>query len=245
MTTPNRTSHIRLTSHPEPGGASTRFPIRWGGADPVERGPVIASVTSPGDRNVIGSHGGSYSVYRALAISARAMNPLARPDLTNTHPVVQVGPFPQWSDPERIVSLDPWGHLAAQVFASQIATGTDIRPTIAITKARLNLPEILAAMAAHRIAPDGDILYPNGDVSVTKIAVDPVWWLPGIARRFDTSEQNLRRTLFEQTGGMYPELVTPAGPGGVPPTHRGRDRVRDRRRRDPVRRTADGRLPGA
>lgn len=208
MTTPNRTSHIRLTSHPEPGGASARFPIRWGGADPAERGPVIASVTSPGDRNVIGSHGGSYSVYRALAISARALNPLARPDLTNTHPVVQVGPFPQWSDPERIVSLDPWGHLAAQVFATQIATGTDIRPTIAITKARLNLPEILAAMAAHRIAPDGDILYPNGDVSVTKIAVDPVWWLPGIARRFDTSEQNLRRTLFEQTGGMYPELVT-------------------------------------
>lgn len=208
MTTPNRSSHIRLTSHPDPGAGAGRFPIRWGAPDAASRGPVIASVTTPADRNVIGSHGGSYSIYRALAISARALNPLARPDLTNTHPVVPVGPFPQWSDPERIVSMDPWGHLAGELFAREIATGTDIRPTVAITKARLNLPEILAAMAAHRIAPDGDILHANGDVSVTKIAVDPVWWLPGVARRFDTSEQTLRRTLFEQTGGMYPELVT-------------------------------------
>ncbi|MDB5589548.1 GTP cyclohydrolase II [Enterovirga sp.] len=208
MTTPNRTPHIRLTSHPEAGTAIGRFPIRWGRADPRERGPVIGSVTSPGDRNVIGSHGGSYSVYRALAISARAMNPLARPDLRNTHPVVPVGPYPQWADPDTIVSLDPFGHLVAEVFGREIETGTDVRPTIAITKARLNLPEILAAMAAHRLAPDGGFLHANGDVSVTKIAIDPVWWLPGIARRFQTAEPELRRILFEQTGGMFPELVT-------------------------------------
>ena len=208
MSTPNRTQHIRLTSHPEPGTASGRFPIAWGAADPQARGPVIGSVSNPADRNVIGSHGGSYSIYRALAISARALNPLARPDLHNTHPVVQVGPFPQWSDSDRIVSLDPWGHLVGEVFAREIETGTDVRPTIAITKARLNLPEILAAMAAHRLAPDGGILHANGDVSVTKIAVDPVWWLPGIARRFGCTERELRRTLFEQTGGMFPELVT-------------------------------------
>ncbi len=208
MTTPNRATHIRLTSHPEPSTGAARVPIRWGAADPAERRPVIGSVTGPGDRNVIGSHGGSYSVYRALAISARALNPLARPDLHNTHPTVGIGPHPQWSDPDRIVSLDPFGHVVADVFSREIATGTDIRPTIAITKARLNMPEILAAMAAHRLAPDGGILHPNGDVSVTKIAVDPVWWLPGIANRFGTSERELRRTLFEQTGGMYPELVT-------------------------------------
>ncbi|WP_375461684.1 GTP cyclohydrolase II, partial [uncultured Enterovirga sp.] len=208
MTTPNRTQHIRLTSHPEPGAAIGRHPVQWGVADPRERGPLIGSVTNPADRNVIGSHGGSYSVYRALAISARALNPLARPDLHNTHPVVAVGPHPQWSDPDRIVSLDPFGHMVGELFAREIETGTDIRPTIAITKARLNLPEILAAMAAHRIAPDGGILHANGDVSVTKIAIDPVWWLPGIARRFSATERDLRRTLFEQTGGMYPELVT-------------------------------------
>jgi GTP cyclohydrolase II len=208
MNTSNRSTHIRLTSHPEPGTAATRFPIRWGAADPRQRGPVIGSVTNPIDRNVIGAHGGAYALYRALAISARALNPLARPDLTNTHPAATIGPHPQWSDPDRIVSLDPWGHVVGEVFAAEIAAGIDIRPSIAVTKARLNLPEILAAMAAHRLAADGGILHASGDISVTKIAIDPVWHLPGIAGRFSVTERELRRTLFEQTGGMYPELVT-------------------------------------
>ncbi|HEX8574076.1 MAG TPA: GTP cyclohydrolase II, partial [Allosphingosinicella sp.] len=34
------------------------------------------------------------------------------------------------------------------------------------------------------------------------------WWLPGVAERFGVAESSLRRCLFEQTGGMYPELVT-------------------------------------
>ncbi len=208
MTTPNRSTHIRLTSHPEPGGGTARFPIRWGAPHPKQRGPVIGSTTNPADRNVIGAHGGSYSLYRALAITARALNPLARPDLRNTHPTAQIGPHPQWCDPDRIVSLDPWGHLVGEAFAEEIASGVDIRPTIAITKARLNMPEILAAMGARRLAADGSVLHGSGDISVTKIAVDPVWYLPGVAARFGVSEGELRRTLFEQTGGMFPELVT-------------------------------------
>jgi GTP cyclohydrolase II len=206
MTTVNRTGHIRLTSHPEPGEA--RFPIRWGAATPGERGPVIGTVSRPQDRNVIGAVGGAYSVYRALAVSAGALNPLVRPDLTNTHPPVEIGPHPQWLEPERIVSLDPWGHLAAEVFAREIGEGVDIRPSIAITKARLTLPEIQARIAGGHIAADGEIMKQTGDIAVTKIAVDPVWHLPGIAERFGTTEQNLRRQLFEQTGGMFPELVT-------------------------------------
>jgi GTP cyclohydrolase II len=43
---------------------------------------------------------------------------------------------------------------------------------------------------------------------VTKAALEPVWWLPGVAKRFGCSEADLRRALFEETGGMYPELVT-------------------------------------
>jgi GTP cyclohydrolase II len=35
-----------------------------------------------------------------------------------------------------------------------------------------------------------------------------VWYLPGIAKRFDVAESELRRNLFEHTGGMFPELVT-------------------------------------
>ncbi|MBN9024674.1 MULTISPECIES: GTP cyclohydrolase II [Kaistia] len=207
MTTINRSTHIRLTSHPG-AQAPVRFPIRWGNADPLKRGPVIGTVSNPADRNTVGTHGGSYSLYRALAVSSGALNPIQRPDFRNTAPVTPIGPHPQWSEPGRIVSLDPFGHLAAQIFADRIAEGVDIRPTIAITKARLTMIELHEAIRLKRLPIDGAIVHDNGDVAVTKAAIDPVWHLPGIAGRFGVSEEQLRRTLFEQTGGMYPELVT-------------------------------------
>ncbi|MEI9806293.1 MAG: GTP cyclohydrolase II [Pseudolabrys sp.] len=207
MSNPNRPEHIRLTSHPVPGG-KLRFPIHWGAAAARERGPVIGTVSRPGDRNVIGSHGGSYALYRALAVSSGALDPIRRPDLTNTYPAATIGPFPQWTDPGRIVSLDPWGHLAADSFKTEIAEGIDIRPSIAITKARLDLHELQDAIAAGRLKVDNDVVHANGSVGVVKIAIDPVWYLPGIAERFGTPETNLRRNLFEQTAGMFPELVT-------------------------------------
>jgi GTP cyclohydrolase II len=200
----NRDGHIRLTSHPG-HGAPGRYPLTWAAASAHERGPVVGTVTSPGDRNAIGAHGGSYSLYRALAVSSGAMNPIARPDLTNTSPVIDIGPFPQWSEPGRIVSLDPFGHRVAQDFRQEIAQGLDIRPTIAITKARLTIPEFAGT---GLVEADGEIVRESGDIAVTKAAIDPVWHLPGIAARFKVSEDKLRRTLFEQTGGMYPELVT-------------------------------------
>jgi len=203
----NRTSHIRLTSHPGAGTAS-RFPIHWDAPNARERGPVVATANAGTDRNAIGAHGGAYSVYRALAVASGAMDPMVRPELVNTHPVVPIGPHPQWSEAGKIVSLDPWGARIAEDFAPEIAEGVDIRPTIAVTKARIDLPEIHEAIRAGRLKPDGHVLHDNGDVAVTKAAIDPVWHLPGVAARFGVDEQTLRRTLFEQTGGMYPELVT-------------------------------------
>ncbi len=201
----NRNGHIRLTSHPG-HRAPGRFQLNWGASTARERGPVIGTVTSAGDRNAIGAHGGSYALYRALAVSSGALSPLARPDLTNTMPVVDIGPHPQWSEPGRIVSLDPWGHRIAEDFRDEITEGVDIRPTIAVTRARLTIPEF--ADSAWGVKVDGDIVRPSGDIAVTKAAIDPVWYLPGIAGRFNVSEDKLRRTLFEQTGGNYPELVT-------------------------------------
>src|ERR1700746_3074159 len=89
-----------------------------------------------------------------------------------------------------------------------MAEGLDVRPTISITKARLDIHEIQDALAAGRLLNDGDVVHNNGGVSVVKIAIDPVWYLPGIAERFGTTETHLRRALFEQTAGMFPELVT-------------------------------------
>jgi len=199
--------HIILTSHRH-HGPGWPHAIDWGAASARERGPVIGTVSSPGARNVIGTHSGSYSVYLAVSVAAGRLDPGHRPDLSNTAPSMRIGPFARWSDPASIVSLDPWGHLVAEAFAEELAAGLDIRPTIAVTQARLSLHELREAVARGRLTPDNRILSSSGDVHVTKIAIDPVWHLPGIAARFGVDESAFRRALFEYTGGMYPELVT-------------------------------------
>ena len=197
--------HIRLTSH---AGGFGALPIHWGAPTPIERGPVVGTTTKRSHRNVIGTHSGSYSVYRALAVAAGALARDHRADLTNTAPTDMIGPYPQWTEPGKIVSLDPWGATVASVFSEEIAAGYDIRPTIAVTKAHVILPEVIDALSKGRLKADGRILQPGGAALVTKAAIEPVWWLPGVAQRFGCSETDLRRVLFEETGGMYPELVT-------------------------------------
>jgi GTP cyclohydrolase II len=197
--------HIRLTSH---SGGVGALPIHWGAASAGDRGPVIGTTTNRAHRNVIGTHSGSYSVYRALAVAAGALSREHKADLTNTAPTDVIGPYPQWSQPEKIVSLDPWGAVVADVFAAELAAGHDMRPTIAVTKAHVILPEIIDAVQKGRLRPDGRLLLASGAALVTKAAIEPVWYLPGVAQRFNCSETDLRRVLFEETGGMYPELVT-------------------------------------
>jgi GTP cyclohydrolase II len=198
--------HIVLTSHP--GSGPKPLPIQWGADHPEARGPVIGTLTDPERRNVIGAHAGSYALYRALAIAAGSLSPLHKADLTDTGPTEHIGPHPQWSDPDKIVSLDPFGHLAGEVFKERIQDGWDIRPTIAITKARLTLPEMKETLREGRLKPDGRVLLESGEASCTKIAMEPVWHLPGVAKRCGVGETDLRRSLFEHTGGMFPELVT-------------------------------------
>ena len=198
---------IVLTSHP--GGHGPKpVPIVWGAADPMVRGPLVGTVTNKGHRNVIGTHSGSYSVYRALAVAAGALDPLRKPDLTNTSPTHAIGPFPAWSNPEAIVSLDPFGAIVSEAFRDYYEQGFDIQPTIAVTKAHIRLPELDDAVQAGRLKTDGRVLRAGGDVVVVKAAIEPVWYLPGVAKRFGCDEADLRRTLFEHTAGMFPELVT-------------------------------------
>jgi GTP cyclohydrolase II len=199
--------HIRLTSHPG-GNSRDTVPLNWGAADPAARGPVVASPADPRHRNAIGSYSGSYALYRALAVATGALRRDHRPDLSGTAPAAMIGPHPQWADPQKIVSFDPWGHVVGEVFAEMIAAGVDARPTIAITTARIGMPEIAAQLGDGRLRPDGAVLLDNGEIAVTKAAIDPVWYLPGMAARFGIAEAELRRTLFEETGGMFPELVT-------------------------------------
>ncbi|KAI2623263.1 putative GTP cyclohydrolase II [Hypoxylon sp. NC1633] len=156
------------------------------------------------------AHGGSYSIYFALAVASKQLNVNHRPDFTNTEPAANIGPFAQWGDPKKIVAMDPWGHLPTWLFADIIEKeNVDIRPTIAITKAHMKLPELEESVRAGRLVPDGKVcLNSEGELAVTKFAVEPVWYLPGVAERFGIDEGVLRRSLFEHTGGSYPELIT-------------------------------------
>ena len=202
-----KSRHIVLTSHSRPG--SNYFsPIIWGAESALERGPLIGSLSNPMHRNVIGTHSGSYSVYRAVSVAAGRLDPSHVPDLTDTSPVADIGPHRQWYDPNKIVSFDPWGHMVENEFKGLIKEGFDIRPTIGITQSRLKLLELKDAITHGRLKPDGKILLENGDVDVIKIAIDPAWYIPGLAERFGVDKAEFRRVIFEQMGGMYPELVT-------------------------------------
>src|SRR5919197_709667 len=131
--------NLLSTANGSPTQTMTERPqLVWGALTAAERGPVIATLRNPAHRNAVGSHAGGYSVYRALAIAARTLAHDHVADLTDTAPIDRIGPHPQWCDPKKIVSLDPWGHLVGEVF----------------------------------------------------------------------DEHDLRRGLHEQTGGMYPELVS-------------------------------------
>jgi len=192
--------------------------IRWGAATAQARGPVVAGLDAGPARNAIGVHAGTYSVYSALAVATGQLAERHRPDLSNTQPSATVGPFNSWFDPDKIVTFDPWGHRVADDFAKQRRDGLDIRPSIAITGGQLRMGEIDEAVQSGRLRCDGRILTKAGDIRVTKIAIEPVWWLPGVAARLGLAETDLREALFRCTDGMYPALVDdPARKVFLPP----------------------------
>ncbi|TDZ23273.1 Uracil-regulated protein 1 [Colletotrichum orbiculare MAFF 240422] len=193
---PGLASRIILTTYPKQIGINP-LPMKWGDSDPR------VTLSEPSD-------GGSYSIYYALAVASKQLNLEHRPDFTNTEPAANIGPFPQWGDPKKIVAMDPWGHLSPWLFRDIIeGNNVDIRPTIAITKAHMKLPELEDSVRSGRLVPDGKVCINKfGELAVTKFAVEPVWYLPGVAERFGIDEGALRRSLFEHTGGSYPELIT-------------------------------------
>lgn len=121
----NPAGHIRLTSH---SGGVGAIPVNWGAPTASERGPVVGTTTNRAHRNVIGTHSGSYSIYRALAVASGALSRHHKADLTNTAPTNAIGPYPQWSEPGKIVSLDPWGATVAESSRPSWRRGTTSGP---------------------------------------------------------------------------------------------------------------------
>lgn len=156
---------VLLTTYPDQHGISP-FSITWGASSASLRGPVICS-RFPGSikvRNALGAHSGSYSIYRALSIAMGSLSPTHIPDYSMTQPPVDIPPNPSWFDKNKIVSLDPWGHLVPSVFAREIrekdqgGLGLDIRPSISVTKAHIKLKEIDESVNRGEIIVDGKIV---------------------------------------------------------------------------------------
>jgi uracil phosphoribosyltransferase len=203
----NENSATSLTTHDSSFGSS---PVRmkWGAERPLMRGPVVGTTRHGSQRNAIGAHSGGYSIYKALAVVSGGLDPEYYPRLGMTTPVAKIGPFARWHEEERIVTMDPYGHAISEAFGPWLKRGYDVRPTIAVTKAHIELPESKESLRLGRIKADGDVLTEDGQSFVTKAAIEPVWHLPGIAKRFEVTEQALREALFRETNSMYPELIT-------------------------------------
>ncbi|KAF5335353.1 hypothetical protein D9611_011754 [Ephemerocybe angulata] len=150
---------VNLTTYPDQHGIAP-VPLTWGAASAADRGPVVCS-RLPGSikaRNALGAHAGSYSIYRALSIAMGALDPTHKPDYSQTEPPVDIPPQPSWSDPTKIVSFDPWGHLVPQVFKEAMDGGVDVRPSIAVTKAHLKMSELDDAERRGELVVDGNIV---------------------------------------------------------------------------------------
>lgn len=167
-------TYVPLTTHPGRHGVKP-VPLNWYAKTGKERGPVIAVEQGFGLRNAIGAHSGGYCIYLALAAAAKAMDDSFVPDLTDTMPAFNVGPHPSWSEEGKIATMDPYGHAVMKHFSPYLKSGYDIRPTIACTRAHVNLPEIMEAMRLGRLKADGKVLHENGQVNVCKAAVEAVW----------------------------------------------------------------------
>jgi len=93
--------------------------------------------------------------------------------------------------------MDPFGHLTSEYYKSEIENGLDIRPTIAITRAHMIVPEFQDEIKNGTMHVDGRIFVnESGELNVHKAAVDPVWFLPGVAERLNVEEDHLRRSLL-------------------------------------------------
>ena len=128
--------YVNLTSHSDAFGVDP-IPISWGHPDPAVRGPVICTVRHSSQRNAIGAHSGSYCVYTGLAVAAGKLNPDYVPNLKLTSPVFRFGPYPSWSDPKKMASIDPFGHVSSFLYFLYRVEEEERRAGNAIRRKRL------------------------------------------------------------------------------------------------------------
>mmetsp|Transcript_5393 Transcript_5393/g.16094 ORF Transcript_5393/g.16094 Transcript_5393/m.16094 type:complete len:793 (+) Transcript_5393:93-2471(+) len=163
-----------------------RLLVRW-----ASTSSTLSSRLESG-KGIVGVYGGDHAVYHALA-EAKTGKKLA--SLRGGKDVASEGPQ-EWKVPmlvnhlrkkavrsqwDRIVSLDPNGLTA-------------IRPTIAATMACMEIPEIHGMLE-----PDGRVVNDDLSINCVKVAIEPVWDIPKLAKRLQVDEKLMRSQLAQWT----------------------------------------------
>jgi hypothetical protein len=89
----------------------------------------------------------------------------------------------------------------------------DIRPTVAITKAHIQMLELVEAMEKGRLVADGKLLHSDGSCVVTKAAIEHVWHLPGTAIISAFISEHSTNTFFEQASQSASAFPRPRSEG--------------------------------
>ena len=158
MNSPNRSTHIRLTSHPEPNTAhGIEHPIKWGAGRPEgprtdrrHRSPIRPTATS------------SAPMAAPIRSTARSRFPPGRsirwrgPTCTTPTRPPRSGRIRNGPSPGKIVSLDPWGHMVGEVYAERDRGrhSTSVPPSRSPRRAS-TCRKFSAAMGAKRLKADG------------------------------------------------------------------------------------------
>lgn len=153
------------------------------------------------NQKVIGTYGGSHSVYHGIA-SVKAQVDLEKfhknrapeeffiPELYELlmEPTTQK----QWN---KIVTIDPAGMWAKH-------------PTISATTACMYIPEL-------DVERDGDIVKNDGGVNCIKAGIEYVWNIPGVSQRLGIDEDVLRESICKYT--QNPNLMDKEKKSYLPP----------------------------
>ncbi len=149
---PEAARHITLTSHPRPGRRS-RPKIVWGAATPAARGPVIGTLRrcQPAQRD--------RRPFRLLCALPGARGRVGQPQRAapaGPHRHRAGGgdraPSAVGRRPRRSSRSIPTATSSARRSPTCSPQGWDIRPTIAVTRARLTVPELKHAVRFERAA---------------------------------------------------------------------------------------------
>lgn len=188
--------------------------LHWGAQTLADRGMVqpfrLNDDLMPAPYNAIGTRRGTgwsgNAMHRALQLAQpswsagpqeclpmRQVSRESRADMA-----VLSAPHPAWFGSTAPVSLDPFGAAPAPLGG---------RPTITAVKTQLRRLELESALEHGWLEADGTILQASGQLQVTRVTIAPVWYLPGVAHRLQVDEAHLRQRLYQQTDGLFPDLI--------------------------------------